>query len=291
VGQSRQVSLGHAIFVALGATTMAHLHNAGVPFGVALPLAGLAVVPLGALISIPAIRLSGLFLALATFGFGVLTQNLLFPTSFMFGSTSVVNVPRPAALHGDRAFFYFVLAVVVLGVLAVEAVRRSRLGRMLVALGDSPTAVSSLGVNPLATRVLTFCLSAFLAAIAGALIGAQVYSVNTVTFSFFQSLVWVTVLVAAGAYSFGGAVLAALLFNVVPMVFTAKAVAQWQPVAFGVLALTLAQGDNGLVGLLGRIPWRGLVGGRRAATDERLVPDEELIPAEVGRGSYEVVSR
>jgi ABC-type branched-subunit amino acid transport system permease subunit len=145
-------------------------------------------------------------------------------------------------------------------------------------------------VNPLATRVLTFCLSAFLAALAGGLIGAQVQAVNPVTFSFFQSLVWVTVLVAAGAYSFGGAVLAALLFNVVPMVFTAKAVTEWQPVAFGVLALTLAQADNGLVGLLGRIR-RPAFGRARAATEERPLPDGELTPAEVGTVSYEAVSR
>jgi branched-subunit amino acid ABC-type transport system permease component len=253
VGLSRQVSLCHAVFVVFGATTLSHLQSAGVPYLPALLLAGLILVPVGALLAIPAIRLSGLFLALATFGFGILAQSLLFGTSIAFGSKPLVHLQRPElfgiSLQGDTAYYYFVLAVVVAGLVAVEAVRVTRLGRVLRALADSPTATESLGINPTASRVLVFCVGAFLAAIAGGLLGTLTQVVNPSSFDFFQSLVWVTVLVTAGAATLGGAVLAAVLLVAVPAVFTSKAIVELQPVFFGAAAIVLAQAPNGIVGL------------------------------------------
>jgi branched-subunit amino acid ABC-type transport system permease component len=250
IGLSRQLSLTHAVFVALGATTLSHLQSSGVPYLLALPLAALIVTPIGAALAIPAIRLSGLYLGLATFGFGILAQSVLFPTGLTFGSQRSVFIQRPGFLSSDLAFFYFVLVVVLLGLAAVEILRVTRLGRILVALGDSPTAVGSLGVSPLAARVITFCLSTFLAALSGGLLGSLVRAVNPTTFTFFHSLIWVTVLVAVGARTFGGSALAAAALVAVPAVFTAPAVAEWQPVVFGVSAILLAQADNGLIGVL-----------------------------------------
>jgi branched-subunit amino acid ABC-type transport system permease component len=248
IGLSRQLSLAHAVFVVFGATTLSHLQSAGVPYLLALPLAALALAPVGAAMAIPALRLSGLYLGLATLGFGILAQNLLFPTSIAFGVDALAFIHRPLFLATDTRFYFFVLAVVVVGVVAVELVRVTRLGRFLTALADSPTAVGSLGVSPLASRVVAFCFSAFLAALAGGLLGTLVQSVNPTSFNFFQSLIWVTVLVAAGAETFGGVVLASVLLVVVPAVFTAEWVTEWQPVLFGVAAVAFAQTDNGLIG-------------------------------------------
>jgi ABC-type branched-subunit amino acid transport system permease subunit len=257
VGTSRQVSLCHVVFVALGATTLARLLDAGVPYLPALLLAGLIMVPVGAVVAIPAIRLSGLFLALATFGFGVLAQNLLYPTKAVFGGKAILTIARPkilgVSLAGDKAFFVFVVVLVLAGVVAVEVVRTTRLGRVLRGLADSPTAMQSLGVNPLVPRVLVFCFSAFLAAVAGGLLGTLTLSVNAQTFDFFQSLVWVAALVTAGPLSLGGAVLAAVLLIWVPAVFDSATVAQWQPIAFGLAAIFVSQARNGLVGLV-RLP-------------------------------------
>lgn len=256
VGLSRQVSLCHVVFVALGATTLARLADAGVPYLAALLLAGLVMVPVGAVVAIPAIRLSGLFLALATFGFGVLAQNLLYPTEAVFGVEAILTIQRPEvfgiSLRGDTAFYFFVLAVVVAGVVATEAVRATRMGRLLRALADSPTAVQSLGVNPVVPRVLVFCLTGFLAGIAGGLLGTLTLSVNAQTFDSFQSLVWVAALVAAGPASLSGAVLAAVLLVWVPAVFDSPTIIEWQPVAFGLAAIFLSQARNGLVGLVRR---------------------------------------
>jgi ABC-type branched-subunit amino acid transport system permease subunit len=146
----------------------------------------------------------------------------------------------------------FVLTVVLGGLVAVEVVRVTRLGRILRALADSPMAMQSLGINPVVPRVLVFCFTAFLAALAGGLLGTLTLSVNAQTFDFFQSLLWVTVLVTAGPSSLGGAVIAAVALVWVPTVFTSRAVVEWQPVAFGVAAIFLAQARNGLVGLVRR---------------------------------------
>ena len=207
---------------------MARLLDAGVPYLAALLLAGLVMVPVGAVVAIPAIRLSGLFLALATFGFGVLAQYLIFGTKFAFGTKALRTLTRPElfgiSFVGDKAFYYFVLAVVVAGILAIEIVRVTRLGRLLRALADSPTATESVGVDPTASRVIVFCLTAFLAAIAGGLLGSLTQVVNPTSFDFSQSLFWIAVLVTAGPATLGGAVLSAVLLVTVPAVFTAKAV-------------------------------------------------------------------
>ena len=257
IGLSRQVSLCHAVFVVFGATTVAHLQSAGFPWIVALLVSGLIMLPVAALLAIPAIRLSGLFLALATFGFGLLAQNLLFGTDFVFGKKAHVTLSRPTllgiSLNNDHAYYYFVLAVVVLGVLAVEGVRITRLGRLLRGMADSPTAVESLGINPTASRVLVFCLSGFLAAVAGGLLGSLTRSVSPASFDFTQSLVWVTVLVAAGASTFGGSVLAAVLFVAVPSFITSSSVLEYQPVFFGLAAIVLAQTPNGIASVF-RVP-------------------------------------
>lgn len=257
VGLSRQVSLSHAVFVGLGATTLSHLLDAGVPFFVALLGSGLILVPVGALVAVPAIRLSGLFLGLATFGFGVLAQALVFSTSLGFGDDGTVVLPRPVFagvdFSGDQAFYYLVLTVVAAGLFVIEVIRRTRLGRLLRALADSATAVESIGINPTASRVLVFSVASFLAAVAGGLLGSLFRSVNTVSFDFSQSLVWLSVLVASGAATLGGWILAAVLLVAVPGVVTNAAVTEYQPLFFGIAAMLLAQAPNGLVGLL-RLP-------------------------------------
>jgi len=111
LGLSRQVSLCHAMFVSFGATNLSLLLGARVPYLPALLLAALLVVPLGAIVAIPAIRLSGLFLALATFGFGKLAQDVLYPTALAFGTDSLASVPRPAAFRGPVAFYYLVVEI------------------------------------------------------------------------------------------------------------------------------------------------------------------------------------
>jgi ABC-type branched-subunit amino acid transport system permease subunit len=269
VGLGREISLCHAVFAGFAATTLSHFLSAGVPYLLALVLAALLMVPVAAAVAFPSIRLSGLFLALATFGFGKMVQDILFPTSLAFGTDSVAGIPRPELFKGSVAFFYLVLGVTVAGVLAVEVVRAGRLGRILRALADSPTAVQSLGINPIASRVFAFCLSAFLAGLGGGLIGSLFQNINPSSFEFSQSLLWVTVLVAAGARTFGGSVMAALLLIATPALFRSETITEWQPVAFGLTAMMMAQLPNGLVGLFTMPDWSRLAAHARWRQDRR----------------------
>src|SRR5581483_9351267 len=125
---------------------------------------------------------------------------------------------------------------------------------LLRALADSPTATESVGVNPTASRVIVFCLTAFLAAVAGGLLGSLTQVVNPTSFDFSQSLFWIAVLVTAGPATLGGAILSAVLLVTVP-------------------AIVLAQAPNGLAGLVRLPDFSALAGAsawRRRPTGSRL---------------------
>ncbi|HWB65631.1 MAG TPA: ABC transporter permease [Mycobacteriales bacterium] len=240
---SGQLSLCHGAFLALGATTMAHLTAAHVPWLPALAIAGLATVPAGAVVAIPAIRLTGLYLALATLGFAIFMQDVLYPSSLMFGLQVNVSVPRPhlGAIDGgsDTTLYYLVLGIVAVLVVAVLALHRSRFGRLLAAMAESPTMLATHGLNVSLTRLMVFCLSAFLAGVGGALAVTQTGSASGVTFGPVQSLLLVAVLGICGTSRLASPLAAALLFAVLPGYVSGWGVDQ-QLLAFGVAALVAA---------------------------------------------------
>jgi branched-subunit amino acid ABC-type transport system permease component len=244
VRSSGQVSLCHAAFAAIGAAAFSHLsHGLGLPWPVAVAGAGLAAVPVGAVVAVPAIRLSGLYLALATFGFGILVERLGFTTALMFGKVGARVAPRPQGrlfgvdLAGDRGFYYVVLVVVVVGILAVAVIDRTRLGRLLQGLAGSPVALTTQGATVNITRVLVFAVSAALAGVAGALFGSLSGSINGTPFNSLQSLLWLAVLAIAGSGRFSAAFVAAGLLAVLPSYFTNPRWVELLPVAFGLAAL------------------------------------------------------
>jgi branched-subunit amino acid ABC-type transport system permease component len=252
VRTSGQVSLCHAAFAAMGAAAFSHFaHGAGLPWLLALILAGLATVPIGALVAIPAIRLSGLYLALATFGFGLLVERMVFGTALMFGGRGSRRAPRPGELLGldlgsDKGYYYVTLAVVLAVAVMMFWLNRSRLGRLCQAMADSPVALAMHGTNVRMTRVLVFCVSAFIAGLAGALFAGSAGSISGIGFGPFASLTWLTVLALAGRGEFSSSVIAAFVLSVVPSYVDKPAYIDWQPVIFGALAITasLAQGGG-----------------------------------------------
>ncbi len=234
---SGQISLCHAALVAVGATTFSHLtHGMGVPWLPALVLAGLATMPLGAIVAIPAIRLSGIYLALATFGFGILIQNIVFGTGLMFGGRGYRMAPRPTFAHGDRAFYLVVLAVVAAGCGLAVLVARGRLGRLLRALGDAPVALSTEGLSINTTKVIAFCISAGLAGVAGALLIAAPGEASGTAFGPFNSLTWLAVLAICGRRMLLSSALAAAALVVVPA-YLPSSFLTIEPMVFGGLAM------------------------------------------------------
>jgi branched-subunit amino acid ABC-type transport system permease component len=271
VRTSGQVSLCHITFAAVGASTFAHLSDAGVPWLVSLLLAGAVTVPVGALVAIPAIRLSRLYLALATLGFGILVERLVYGTSLMFGSLGTQQVARPSFAESDRAYYYLSLAVVLVGLVIVLSVNRARLGRLLRAMSDSPTALATLGVDVNTARLLVLCVSAFLAGIAGALFGGANTSVSSVGFNSLVSLQLVPVLYLAGRSQLLAPFVAAFAFAVVPSYFSGDTFVHLQPILFGAAAVAVAalSAREGEGDMLRRLAELGRTRSRRNVLRER----------------------
>ena len=241
---SGQVSLCQMSFAAVGATTFSHLQELHVPWALAFVAAGLIAVPLGAFLSIPAIRLSGLYLGLATFGFAVVLEQLFFRTSYLFGDFGVRTATRPGVLGlgTDEGFFYLCAALAAASIVAGVVVARSRLGRLLRGMADSPVALSTHGTNVNVTRVIVFCLASFIAGLAGALLITLTgtASASGTTFGFFQSLFLLVVLAICGRSLVVAPVLAAVLLAVLPSYSTNPDFGSLQQIAFGAVAIGVA---------------------------------------------------
>jgi ABC-type branched-subunit amino acid transport system permease subunit len=215
----------------------------------AVLVGGLVALPVGAMVAIPAIRLSGIYLAIGTFGFGLLVQRLAFPTGLLFGAAQrSLPAPRPELgwLNGqtETGYYYVVLITAVLCGLIVLGVERSRLGRLLRALGEAPVAVDSHGTNTNYTRLLAFGISAFLAGIAGAVLGPVTQTVGAPQYDFSISLLLVAVVFMSGRFVIFGAAVAATLYTVVPGYVTSLDAVKWLPVLFGTGAVIGAMVDG-----------------------------------------------
>jgi ABC-type branched-subunit amino acid transport system permease subunit len=193
---SGQLSLAQLAFSAVGGTAAAHFAAAfGLPWLLAVLCGAFVAVPVGAVLAIPAIRLSGLYLALASFGFSLLMEGLFYGQRYMFGdSGGGITTPRPSFARGDRAYYYVLLAFALAASALLVAVRRAPLGRLLRAMADSPVALSTHGMNVTAIKVIAFCLSSFLAGLGGALLGPVTGSLGSRSLTTLASLGLVVVL-------------------------------------------------------------------------------------------------
>ncbi|MCW2751145.1 MAG: Sulfate-transporting ATPase, partial [Aeromicrobium sp.] len=177
-------------------------------------------------------------------GFGIMLQFMFYNDDLMFGSDGLgLTVPRPT-LGGseplsDRAYFYLVLAITVLAALFVLGITRSRLGRLLSALADSPTGLRSSGASIDVTRVLVFCVSAFLAAVAGALQAGGVQNVTGDAYNPFQSLIMFALVVIAVGRVPWYAMMAAGALIIVPILpaFSGPDTAVYLQLFFGIGAV------------------------------------------------------
>jgi ABC-type branched-subunit amino acid transport system permease subunit len=242
---SNQVSLCQVAFVAVGATTFCHVTTGlGLPWLVGVLAAGLVAVPMGAIVAIPAIRLSGLFLALATLGFGVLVEKLLYARGVMFGAFGSRTGSRPhvLGLSGQRPYYFLCMLFALAALALVVVIRRSRLGRLLDGLADSPVALATHGSSVNVTRVLVFCISAGMAGVAGALYVGVVGSVSSSGASptalvSFNSLLWLAVLAFVGRSPMLSPMLAAFFLVVGPSYLTDPNTTQHLTIAFGAVAV------------------------------------------------------
>ena len=225
-GFNGQISLGHGAFYAIGAYVAAILMDRfGVPYWATLPVAGAVCAVAGFLFGLPALRLEGLYLALATFALGVaLPQILKYKgiEEWTGGAQGIVILkPEPPAWAGlspDRWLYFVTLAVAVLMFLLGWNVLRGRIGRAMVAIRDQPIAAQAMGVNASIVKSMTFGLSAMFTGVAGALGAIAIQFVAPDSFSIFLSLSLLVGIVVGGLSSVSGAIWGALFIQFVPNV-------------------------------------------------------------------------
>ena len=253
VRMSGQVSLAQVSFTAIGAAAFAHFAGgAGIPWLLALLLSGLVAVPVGAILAVPAIRHGGgLYLALATFGFGILFEQMFFTQSYMFGASgSALTEPRPGVswLASDNHFYYVVLFLLVIISVVVATLNRTRLGRLMRGMADSPMAVVTSGADVGVTRILVFCIAAFLAAVGGALIGVSQTTTSGGDYQPFTSLLYfVAIMVIAGGTPWN-AILAALGLTVIPAYIQSYQASTVLQLIFGAGAVAFAMTPESMLG-------------------------------------------
>ncbi len=223
-GFNGQISLGHGAFYAIGAYAAAILMDkAGWPYWATIPIAGAVCFVAGFLFGLPALRLEGLYLALATFALGIAMPQILKHESlarWTGGSQGIVIVkPDPPAWSGlsqDQWLYFFTLAwVVVLFVLGWNLLR-GRIGRAMVAIRDQPIAAQAMGVNTSLVKSLTFGVSALYTGIAGALGAIAVQFVAPDSFTIFLSITLLVGVVIGGLASISGAFYGALFIQFIP---------------------------------------------------------------------------
>lgn len=246
-GLSGQLSLAQMSFVGIGAVVAA---RSGLSPALGFLAAGLVAAPVGALIALPAIRLRGVFLALATLAFGFIMDRVVFVQKAFFYGGEPLRVERPiffgVSFQGERAYLVLLALAFVLMSAVVIAVQRGSLGRALAAMNDSPTAASVGGLNLVRTKLVVFMLSAGLAGMAGSLLAAQRIQIGPSDVSLFASLTLVLAGVIAGITSVSGALLGGIVLAVIPQLFGPGA----QAVVIGLGAAALATRAGGLAQVL-----------------------------------------
>jgi branched-chain amino acid transport system permease protein len=216
-GVNGQFSLGHSAFYAIGAYTAAIMMNADISYVWTLPVAGLVCLVSGFLFGLPALRLEGIYLALATFALAVATPQLL-KVNFLedwTGGVQGISLIKPDApfglpLNSDQWLYFLTLAVAALLYWCAVNLVKSRTGRALIAIRDHPVAASAMGINVSLYKSLIFGVSALYTGVAGALGAIAIAFVAPDSFTFALAIALFVGLVVGGVGSipgtlFGGA--------------------------------------------------------------------------------------
>ncbi len=227
-GHTGQASLGHAAFLACGAYMEAWLGNHGVPFLLSLPLAGLFAGVVGALIAIPALRMSGIYLAIATLAMGIVAEDVIVLLEPVTGGVSGTMV-APINIFGheiDRyvnpdQFYWICLAVVVIVTFGYANLLRSATGRSFLAIRDSEVSAKAMGINIARTKTLAFFLSCFVTGLAGGLLAHYIGSFNYEAFVIVVSIQMLLMIVVGGMGSIHGAFFGAAVIVYLPQLITA----------------------------------------------------------------------
>lgn len=254
-GYGGHVSLGQFTFAGVGALTYAKLDE---PNLYGLLISSLVAAGVGALVALPVIRLTGLYLALATLAFAVLMDKLIFQADFAFGFGGALTAKRLSLfgtqVESTQAYVMVMVVFFVLTAIALLGLRRGTLGRLLIALRDSPAACGTLGLDARWFRVGLFALSAGIAGLAGGLFAGLRGTIGAADFQFFSSLTLLLFAVVFGVTSATGALLGGIGLMELPVQQSDNpGIAGLLFVVISVAAILLARNPNGVAFYLFRL--------------------------------------
>jgi branched-chain amino acid transport system permease protein len=234
-GYTGQVSLGHAAFLAVGAYTEAVLQANGVPFAISLPAAAVVAAFAGIVVGLPALRLTGIYLVIATMAFGFIAQEVLTRWESVTRGNLGITL-RSIELFGARLdqeweLYYLALAVLALVVLGVLNLLRAPTGRAFVAIRDSEISAQSMGIHLARYKTVSFALSAAITGLAGALYAHKLQFISPEQFGIILSIELAMMIFVGGIGSLHGAIFGAIFLIALPQLIAV--VKDYLPAAIG----------------------------------------------------------
>ena len=223
-GFTGQFSLGHAAFVGVGAYAQAVLTNAGLPFPLAMVVSAVLAALVGVVVGLPALRLKGIYLGIATLAFGFIVEEGFARWESVTGGNAGMHVKTPAifgwSIESGEGFYFICLITVILATFGILNLLRSATGRAFVAIRDSEISAQSMGIHLARYKTLSFALSAALAGVGGALYAHKMRFLSPDQFSILQSIDLLLMVVIGGLGSVHGAFLGAMFLIAMPQLIS-----------------------------------------------------------------------
>jgi len=255
VGVAGLLDLGYVAFYAVGAYAYALLnYHFGLNFWVCLPIGAALGALFGILLGFPVLRLRGDYLAIVTLGFGEIIRLVLENwNEFSLGPSGIANIPRPGffgvafSLEAHTRYIYFIVVIMaVFTIFMVNRLQNSRIGRAWLALREDEIACQAMGVDKTRTKLTAFALGATWAGLAGVLFAAKTTFINPASFTIWESINILCIVVLGGMGSIVGVVLGALVLVLLPEYL--RAFAEYRILTFGVvLVLMMVFRPGGIV--------------------------------------------
>ena len=219
-GFTGQFSLGHAAFLGIGAYTQTYFTGAGVPFPLALVLSMGLSAAMGLVIGLPALRLKGIYLGMATLSFGFIVEEVFARWESVTGGNAGIRVLKPEmfgwVIDSGQGMYWLCLGLTIAATLGILNLLRSPTGRAFVAIRDSEISAQSMGIHLAYYKTLSFSISAGLAGVAGALYAHNLQFISPEQFNLLQSIDLLLMIVIGGLGSVHGVFLGALFLISMP---------------------------------------------------------------------------
>ncbi|MGB5618042.1 MAG: branched-chain amino acid ABC transporter permease [Desulfobacterales bacterium] len=246
VGLAGLLDLGYVAFYAVGAYSYALLnYHFGLSFWLALPIGAATGAFFGILLGYPVLRLRGDYLAIVTLGFGEIIRLILENwNAFSFGPSGIANIPRPGffgikmSLEQSSIFIYFLLiALVIFTIFVVNRLKDSRIGRAWIAMREDEVACQAMGIDRTKTKLTAFALGATWAGMAGVMFAAKTTFINPASFTIWESINVLCIVVLGGMGSILGVIFGALALILLPEYL--RAFSEYRMLLFGIILVTM----------------------------------------------------